>query len=89
MRTASQQTSIDDTFMTLGSANLNTRSMASDSELNILHDHPEVLRPASESLWDLHTQNQFADGGRIADMPLDKPTRHVSHHDHQAAHYCH
>ena len=64
-------TIIDDTFMTLGSTNINTRSMAVDSELNILHDRPEVSRPAREKLWDMHTRNQFADGGRIADMPLD------------------
>jgi len=62
-------TIINDTFMTLGSANLNTRSMASDSELNILHDRPEVSRPAREALWDLHTRNYG--GERITDMPLD------------------
>lgn len=63
---------INDTFMTLGSANLNTRSMASDSELNILHDRPEVSLPARQTLWDLHTRNQLADGKRIAEMPLDQ-----------------
>jgi phosphatidylserine/phosphatidylglycerophosphate/cardiolipin synthase-like enzyme len=62
-------TIIDDTFMTLGSANLNTRSMESDSELNILHDRPEVSRPARETLWDMHTRNYG--GERIADLPLD------------------
>jgi phosphatidylserine/phosphatidylglycerophosphate/cardiolipin synthase-like enzyme len=61
---------IDDTFMTLGSANINTRSMASDSELNILHDRPEVSAPARQSLWDIHTGNYG--GRRIADLPLEK-----------------
>ncbi len=59
---------IDDAFMTLGSANINTRSMASDSELNILHDRPEVSKPTRQTLWDLHTRNYG--GQRIADMSL-------------------
>ncbi len=59
---------IDDTFMTLGSANINTRSMETDSELNIIHDRPEVSKPARQKLWDLHTRNWPA--GRIADLPL-------------------
>ncbi len=66
---------IDDAFMTLGSANINTRSMASDSELNILHDRPEVSKPARQTLWDLHTRNQMADGQRVADLPLSKAFR--------------
>ena len=64
-------TIIDDTFMTLGSTNINTRSMASDSELNILHDRPEVSKPARQRLWDMHTRNKMSGGQRIADMPLD------------------
>lgn len=61
---------IDDTFMTLGSANINTRSMETDSELNIIHDRPEVSKPARQKLWDLHTRNKASDGRRIADLPL-------------------
>lgn len=60
---------IDDTFMTLGSANINTRSMETDSELNIIHDRPEVSKPARQTLWDLHTRNWT--GKRIADLPMD------------------
>jgi phosphatidylserine/phosphatidylglycerophosphate/cardiolipin synthase-like enzyme len=59
---------IDDTFMTLGSANINTRSMESDSELNIAHHRPEISQPARKALWDLHTGK--AAGERVADMPL-------------------
>ncbi len=59
---------IDDTFMTLGSANINTRSMESDSELNIAHHRPEISQPARQELWDLHTRNAL--GERVADMPL-------------------
>lgn len=60
---------IDDTFMTLGSANINTRSMETDSELNIIHDRPEVSKPTRQTLWDLHTKNYG--GKRIAELPLD------------------
>ncbi|MBX9432544.1 phosphatidylserine/phosphatidylglycerophosphate/cardiolipin synthase family protein, partial [Ralstonia pseudosolanacearum] len=36
---------VDDVFMTLGSANINTRSMQVDSELNICHEHSGVTAP--------------------------------------------
>ena len=51
---------IDDTFMTLGSANINTRSMQTDSELNIAHHRPEITRPLKEQQWGRYT------GGRVA-----------------------
>ncbi|GFZ91178.1 phospholipase D-like domain-containing protein [Dyella caseinilytica] len=46
---------VDDVFMTLGSANLNTRSMEVDSELNICHEHIAVTQPLREKLWGIHT----------------------------------
>lgn len=49
---------IDDTYMTLGSANINTRSMEVDSELNIAHDRPEVTRPLRQQLWRTHTNGR-------------------------------
>jgi len=61
---------LDDTFMTLGSANINTRSMESDSELNIAHHRPEISQPARKALWDLHTGKVFP--YRVADTPLEK-----------------
>jgi len=51
---------IDDAFMTLGSSNINTRSMEVDSEMNITHHRPEITRPARLRLWDLHTNGQGA-----------------------------
>lgn len=54
---------IDDTFMTLGSANINTRSMQVDSELNITHHRPEVTKNARQRLWAKHTG--WASGGEI------------------------
>jgi len=49
---------IDDTFMTLGSANINIRSMDSDSELNISHESRLVSQPARKKLWTLHTKGR-------------------------------
>lgn len=49
---------IDDTFMTLGSANINTRSMQVDSELNIAIDRPEVTGPIRQTLWNAHTKGE-------------------------------
>lgn len=49
---------IDDTFMTLGSTNINTRSMEVDSELNIAHHRHTVSQPARKKLWQLHTNSK-------------------------------
>jgi phosphatidylserine/phosphatidylglycerophosphate/cardiolipin synthase-like enzyme len=50
---------VDDVFTTLGSANINTRSMQVDSELNICIEDPAVTRPLREHLFGVHT------GGRV------------------------
>jgi phosphatidylserine/phosphatidylglycerophosphate/cardiolipin synthase-like enzyme len=58
---------IDDAFMTLGSANINTRSMQSDSELNIAHHRPEITQPLRMQQWATYT------GGRVSGgMALQK-----------------
>jgi phosphatidylserine/phosphatidylglycerophosphate/cardiolipin synthase-like enzyme len=46
---------VDDIFMTVGSANVNTRSMEADSELNIFHENAAVTAPLRRRLWNLHT----------------------------------
>jgi phosphatidylserine/phosphatidylglycerophosphate/cardiolipin synthase-like enzyme len=46
---------INDVFTTLGSANINTRSMQVDSELNIAHEWMSVTQALRRRLWDLHT----------------------------------
>lgn len=52
---------VDDAFMTLGSANINTRSMEADSELNICHDNGKVSADLRRRLWNLHTAGNGAD----------------------------
>ncbi|MCB4359526.1 hypothetical protein [Quatrionicoccus australiensis] len=46
------------TFLTIGSTNINTRSMQVDSELNVTHHRPEVTGPIRQRLWGDHTQGQ-------------------------------
>ena len=55
---------VDDVFTTLGSANINTRSMQVDSELNICIEDPAVTRPLREHLFGMHT----AGAGTGSDM---------------------
>ena len=58
---------IDDTFMTAGSANINTRSMQVDSEMNIAHHRPEITAPLRARQWEKYTAGQVLSG-----MPLDE-----------------
>ena len=51
---------IDDVFTTLGSANINTRSMEVDSELNICVEDPAVAKPLRKQLWGIHTDEEGA-----------------------------
>ena len=51
---------IDDVFTTLGSTNINTRSMEMDSELNICLDDSAVTRPLRKHLWNMHTNGMGA-----------------------------
>jgi len=51
---------IDDVFTSHGSANINTRSMQVDSELNIAHEWASVTQKMRRELWDLHTDKKGA-----------------------------
>ncbi|WP_434611328.1 phospholipase [Pseudomonas sp. D2-30] len=51
---------INDVFTTHGSANINTRSMQVDSELNIAHEWMSVTQKLRRRLWDLHTDKRGA-----------------------------
>ena len=50
---------IDDDFFTLGSANLNFRSMTVDSELNLLCDDEEVAYQFRKTLFDRYSGRKF------------------------------
>jgi len=51
---------VNDVFTTHGSANINTRSMQVDSELNVAHEWMSVTRALRRRLWDLHTDGRGA-----------------------------
>ena len=53
---------VDDVFMTLGSANLNQRSMAVDSEINIATIDYRVARDLRKRVWRMHSGG-LVDGG--------------------------
>ncbi|ADU34758.1 phospholipase D-like domain-containing protein [Variovorax paradoxus] len=53
---------IDDSMFTLGSANLNLRSFAVDSEINIASDDPVTAKNLRERVWGQHTDGKFAGG---------------------------
>lgn len=46
---------VDDVFFTIGSANVNVRSMEVDSELNIAMPSPTVTKEWRQRLWKIHT----------------------------------
>ncbi|RMT77347.1 Phospholipase D/transphosphatidylase [Pseudomonas viridiflava] len=47
-------------YTTQGSANINTRSMMGDSELNICHEYADTTQQLRRRLWGLHTGNKGA-----------------------------
>ena len=51
---------VNDVFTTHGSANINTRSMQVDSELNIAHEWASVTQALRRRLWDMHTNGMGA-----------------------------
>jgi phosphatidylserine/phosphatidylglycerophosphate/cardiolipin synthase-like enzyme len=58
---------IDDSFMTLGSANINSRSMQVDSELNIAHHRPEITTPFRNEQWAKYSGGRVTAGMTLAD----------------------
>ncbi|MNV68215.1 hypothetical protein D3C71_1610480 [compost metagenome] len=51
---------VNDVFTTHGSANINTRSMQVDTELNIAYEWVSVTQALRRRLWGLHTEEQGA-----------------------------
>jgi phosphatidylserine/phosphatidylglycerophosphate/cardiolipin synthase-like enzyme len=58
---------IDDAFMTAGSANINSRSMQVDSELNIAHHRPEITAPLRNQQWAKYTGGRASAGMELLD----------------------
>jgi phosphatidylserine/phosphatidylglycerophosphate/cardiolipin synthase-like enzyme len=53
---------IDDAFTTLGSANINIRSMNVDSEINVALENGQIATDLRRQLWALHTIGRGRDG---------------------------
>ena len=53
---------IDDVYMNVGSANLNARSMAADSELNLSTEDPPFVSMARKQVWG-NLAGEDLDGG--------------------------
>lgn len=54
---------VDDCLMSLGSANLNQRSMAVDSEINVCTDSIPHNRELRRRVWSMQTDNLYDGGG--------------------------
>ncbi|BAQ81282.1 phospholipase D-like domain-containing protein [Pseudomonas sp. St29] len=52
---------VDDVFSLLSSANINTRSMHTDSELGLAAPDAELAKTWREELWKLHVGESFSD----------------------------
>lgn len=56
----SKVTMINDVFLTMGSANINTRSMQGDTEMNLALEHGETVKKLRQALWHLNTRTPAA-----------------------------
>jgi phosphatidylserine/phosphatidylglycerophosphate/cardiolipin synthase-like enzyme len=65
---------IDDAFTTLGSANINYRSMNVDSEINICLENGQVATGLRKELWELHTRGGKAGGETQLDSYAEDAT---------------
>ena len=66
---------VNDVFTTHGSANINTRSMQTDSELNIAHEWHAVTRQMRRELWGIHTKCKVEQGEEAPDGASDDPNK--------------
>lgn len=70
---------IDDAWITLGSANLNERSLFNDSEVNVISDDARLARETREQLWAEHLETSVAEiRARSAAHLIDKMWRPIA-----------
>jgi phosphatidylserine/phosphatidylglycerophosphate/cardiolipin synthase-like enzyme len=62
---------VDDGFFTLGSANLNQRSMAVDSEINVATNDPRHATALRRRIWSQLTGGKY-DGGNASPQEIKK-----------------
>jgi phosphatidylserine/phosphatidylglycerophosphate/cardiolipin synthase-like enzyme len=59
---------VDDTWMTIGSANLNEHSLFNDTEVNVVLRDPELIRSTRLRLWAEHLETSEVD---VSGIPCD------------------
>jgi phosphatidylserine/phosphatidylglycerophosphate/cardiolipin synthase-like enzyme len=62
---------VDDGFFTLGSANLNQRSMAADSEINLATNDPRHATALRKRIWSQLTDGKY-DGGSATRQEIEQ-----------------
>jgi phosphatidylserine/phosphatidylglycerophosphate/cardiolipin synthase-like enzyme len=65
---------VDDRWMTIGSANLNSHSLLNDTEMNVVTDDATLARATRERLWSEHLQ--LAAGDLAGADPVEVIDRH-------------
>jgi phospholipase D1/2 len=60
---------VDDVFITLGSANMNQRSMTADSEINIGATGLDYAAPLRERIFKLHSGGDISGSGDFKEIP--------------------
>jgi phosphatidylserine/phosphatidylglycerophosphate/cardiolipin synthase-like enzyme len=66
---------VNDVYTTHGSANINTRSMRVDSELNLAHEWHAVTRKMRQDLWRIHTKCNVGPGDEAPNGADDDPKK--------------
>jgi phosphatidylserine/phosphatidylglycerophosphate/cardiolipin synthase-like enzyme len=68
---------VNDVFTTHGSANINTRSMRVDSELNLAHEWHAVTRKMRQDMWRIHTTCKAGpdEASKLPDGTSDDPAK--------------
>jgi phosphatidylserine/phosphatidylglycerophosphate/cardiolipin synthase-like enzyme len=61
---------VDDRWLTVGSANLNSHSLLNDTEMNVVTDDPALARATRERLWAEHLELDLAEVGQTDAITL-------------------
>lgn len=69
---------IDDAFTTLGSANINFRSMNVDSEINIALENGRIASGLRQQLWELHTRGADPGAPNVGSQPKTQDSVNAS-----------
>jgi phosphatidylserine/phosphatidylglycerophosphate/cardiolipin synthase-like enzyme len=69
---------VDDTWLTIGSANLNEHSLLNDTEVNLLTCDPELARGTRLRLWSEHLERSLSDVSAESASVVDQLWRPIA-----------